>query len=161
MDDLYEKYAAHLQTVRECEIGARNASQRDRQDVADVYRRRAAELRGNLPAGAQERLRQFAVEFWGMLQAYESILSEKHGRTVKASRTRPKIKRVGIIQTTADMILNGGNEGTQGFRTLIDSGRTELAAESLVLRYPEYFAEDVLNMARGRLAARAPSSSGS
>ena len=35
-------------------------------------------------------------DFYNVLNAYEELLTQKHGRTTKAARTRQKLARVGV-----------------------------------------------------------------
>ena len=65
-----------------------NARRLEREDVYWHAFRRLCSLEGLSFDDPMER------EFYDVLNAYEELLSEKHGRTTKASRTRQKLKRV-------------------------------------------------------------------
>ncbi|PNG26411.1 hypothetical protein CR492_08365 [Methylocella silvestris] len=87
--------------------------------------------------------------FYETLGAYEQALTEKNGRTTRASRTRQKIRNKGIVGCLADWAL--APAPTEGFGMLIRTGRAELTGEYLLLRYPDRFSDKAVAAARGRL----------
>src|SRR5215467_12796988 len=68
-------------------------------------------------------------DFYATLAAYEELLTEKNGRTTRASRTRQKLKNKGVIQCLEDWAMAPG--GTDGFNLLISLGLVELTGEYL------------------------------
>jgi hypothetical protein len=90
-------------------------------------------------------------DFYAALAAYEELLSEKNGRTTRASRTRQKLKSKGVIQCLEDWAIAPG--GTDGFNLLTKLGMAELTGEHLVLKYPNRFSERAVKAASARMAA--------
>src|SRR5262249_330941 len=66
-------------------------------------------------------------ECFQTLAAYEELLTQKNGRTTKASRTRKKISKKGIEQTLEDWAV--APQPTEGFSLLIKNGLQELTGE--------------------------------
>lgn len=89
-------------------------------------------------------------DFYATLAAYEELLTEKNGRTTRASRTRQKLKNKGVIQCLEDWAMAPG--GTDGFNLLISHGMVELTGEYLVTKYPDRFSEAAVRAARARMA---------
>jgi hypothetical protein len=89
-------------------------------------------------------------DFYTTLAAYEELLTEKNGRTTRASRTRQKLKNKGVIQCLEDWAIAPG--GTDGFNLLINLGMVELTGEYLVMKYPDRFSEEAVSAAGARMA---------
>lgn len=87
-------------------------------------------------------------DFYNVLNAYEELLTEKHGRTTKAARTRQKLARVGVEQCLIDWALGAQ---TEGFKLLIEKELPELTAEYLVVKYGKRFPDEAVKAARDRL----------
>ena len=87
-------------------------------------------------------------DFYDVLNAYEELLTEKNGRTTKASRTRQKLKNKGVEQCLIDWALG---PPTEGFKLLIEKGLAELTAEYLVVKHKGRFPSEVLEAAKKRL----------
>lgn len=119
-----------------------NARRLGREDVYWNAFRRLSELEGLDLSDPLER------DFYRVLNAYEQLLTEKNGRTMKASRTRQKMMNKGVMQCLIDWAV--GNP-TEGFRLLVDKGQPELTAEYLVTKYKDRFDDDVVESARARL----------
>lgn len=92
-------------------------------------------------------------DFWKTIHAFEEILREERGKTVRLSRTRQKIDRVGVMQTLIDFAIS--KTPTDGFNMLIERGLPELTGEALVLKHRENFEPAVLAAAKSRLEAAA------
>jgi hypothetical protein len=88
-------------------------------------------------------------DFHETLAAYEQLLTDKNGRTTKASRTRQKLKNKGVIQCLEDWATSPAP--TDGFELLITKGFHELTGEFLVLKYPSRFSSKAAETARSRL----------
>ena len=88
-------------------------------------------------------------DFYNVLNAYEGLLTQKHGRTTKATRTRQKLARAGVEQCLIDWALGSP---TEGFKLLIEKGLPELTAEFLVVKYETRFPEGAVKAARERLS---------
>ena len=89
------------------------------------------------------------LEFWRAIAALEEVLRQTRGKTVRLSRTRQKIGRVGVLQTVEDLAL--APTASDGFRTLMECGLGDLTAEYIVLRYPDRFSSEAGEAARKRL----------
>ena len=87
-------------------------------------------------------------EFFHVLNAYEELLTEKHGRMTKANRTRQKLKSKGVEQCLIDWAMG---PATEGFKLLLEKGLPELTAEYLVLKYEGRFPSRAVEAARRRL----------
>lgn len=120
-----------------------NAKRLEREDVYWLAFKRLCSLEGIAYDDPLVR------DFYDVLNAYEELLTEKHGRTTKATRTRQKLKNKGVGQCLIDWAL--GNP-TDGFKLLIEKGLPELTAEYLVVKYATRFPEAAVNAARERLA---------
>ena len=119
-----------------------NARRLNREDVYRQAFKRLCSLEGLNLSDPLER------EFYDVLNAYEELLTEKNGRTTKASRTRQKLKNKGFEQCLIDWALG---PSTDGFKLLIERGVKELTAEYLVVKYERRFPPAVVEAARKRL----------
>ena len=79
----------------------------------------------------------------------EQIRSEEAGKTILLSRTRQKLKRVGVMKTLEDFATHPTS--TEGFDMLMKRSLPELTGEAIVLRHREHFAENVVSAATARL----------
>lgn len=120
-----------------------NARQLDRDDVYWRAFRRLCSLEGMQYDDPLER------DFYDVLNAYEELLTLKHGRTTKATRTRQKLVNKGVEQCLIDWALG---PPTDGFKLLIDKGLPELTAEFLVVKYETRFPPPAVEAARKRLS---------
>jgi hypothetical protein len=89
-------------------------------------------------------------DFYATLAAYEELLTEKNGRTTRASRTRQKLKNKGVIQCLEDWAI--ASVGTDGFNLLVSKGMAELTGEYLVMKYPDRFSQEAVSAASARMA---------
>ena len=83
------------------------------------------------------------------IYAFEEVLRDERGKTVRLSRTRQKIGRVGVKQTLIDFATS--KAPTDGFNMLIERGLPELTGEALVLKHSGAFDLGVQNAAKQRL----------
>jgi hypothetical protein len=89
------------------------------------------------------------AEFAAVMRALEEALTEEAGKTKRLNRTRQKLGRVGVRKTLADLALKP--QPSIGFLKLIEFGMADMSAETLVLKYRDEFAPDVVAAARSRL----------
>lgn len=111
--------------------------------VADAAFRRLIEVLPDQAPGSIEH------DFWMTIHAFEEVLRDERGKTVRLSRTRQKIGRVGVKQTLIDFATS--KAPTDGFNMLIERGLPELTGEALVLKHSESFDTEVQSAARQRL----------
>lgn len=128
---------AKLRTLRQ------NAQRLGVSEVDDAAFRRLVEI---LPEGAPGSIEH---DFWKTIHAFEEILRDERGKTVRLSRTRQKIDRVGVMRTLIDFALS--KTPTDGFNMLIERGLPELTGEALVLKHSGHFEPAVLEAAKSRL----------
>jgi hypothetical protein len=111
--------------------------------VADAAFRRLIEILPEQAPGSIEH------DFWLTIYAFEEVLRDERGKTVRLSRTRQKIARVGVKQTLIDFATS--KAPTDGFKMLIERGLPELTGEALVLKHSESFDTEVQTAAKERL----------
>ncbi len=121
-----------------------NAKRLERDDVWWEAFRRLCALEGMDQADPLHR------DFYETLAAYEELLTEKNGRTTRASRTRQKLKNKGLVQCLEDWAVSSAP--TEGFELLIQNGLAELTGEYLVLKYPDHFSDKAITAAKTRLS---------
>jgi hypothetical protein len=120
-----------------------NVKRLGRDDLYPAAFRRLCELSGQAHDDPVE------LDFWRSIAALEEILRNKHGKTVRLSRTRQKIERVGVRQTVEELALS--RKESEGFRILAEQGMGDLTAEYLVLKHAAQFAPEAVMAARARL----------
>ena len=110
-----------------------------------VRRRRSIQMRaaGRQPQTPAER------ESYEAVYAYEEALSSQKGRTIRAGRTWPMIKKSGIIGAV-ELIVTKRKE-TEGYRVLVEMGMEDMAFEAVVLRHPESFSPEAVAASDDRL----------
>lgn len=111
--------------------------------VADAAFRRLIEILPEQAPGSIEH------DFWMTIHAFEEVLRDERGKTVRLSRTRRKIGRVGVKQTLIDFATS--KAPTDGFEMLIERGLPELTGEALVLKHGKSFETEVQTAAKERL----------
>ncbi len=104
-----------------------NAKAKGRNDVYWAAFRHLCDLEGRSYNDVLEQ------DFYKMLAAYESLLTEKHGRKTKASRTRPKIDRHGFQKCLVDWV--SAKKATPGFLLLIENKMVQYTAEAVVAKH--------------------------
>jgi hypothetical protein len=140
-----EQKIAQLPTVKSCEKFAKNAEEHGRPDLAKAAHRRAVEL-GAKSHGATSEAEQECLE---AVYAYERILTEKNGRTTRATRTWQMIDRHGILPAV-ERAVNRPHE-TAGYTALLEMGLERYAFEAVILRYPELFSDEAVQHSRERM----------
>jgi len=113
--------------------------------LALAARRRAVELRA-AAHGAKTVAEREALE---AVYAYERVLFQKHGKTVRASRTWEMIKRHGIIKSVERVVTR--DVDSAGYTALASMGMKDKAFEAVVLRHPEVFSPEAQRRAADRL----------
>jgi hypothetical protein len=141
MDEMIKK----IKTSKECEIFAKNAINKNRPDLAKQAKQRAIEIKAE-NFNAKNNAEREAI---AAVYAYEEVLTLKNKRPTKASRTWPMIKKYGIIQAV-ERAVNRETE-TQGYNYLLEMGLQEYAFEAVVLRYPEFFSDECIEISKKRI----------
>jgi hypothetical protein len=118
-------------------------------------------LSNGLPQITQAaRLRLYAIlpadepgtlefDVWQSIHALEDALSNERGKTIRLSRTRQMIQRVGELQTIVKLVNK--KTPSEGFKMLVDRGMAELAFEAVALRHSNKFEGECLAKCRQRL----------
>jgi hypothetical protein len=88
-------------------------------------------------------------DFAQTLAAYEELLTDKNGRTTRASRTRQKLARKGVEQSLEDWAM--AVQPTEGFALLMDNDLKHLTGEHLVIKYSDRFSPEAVKRARERI----------
>lgn len=133
---------AKLKTVEECENFAKNASDREHPELATQARERAVQLRAE-KHGAQTSTER---------ECLEAIYALQDVRGQRANRTWEAIKRHGIIGTVERIVTRP--QVSEGFKMLEEAGLKSYAFENVVLRHPESFSAEAVEISRQRLAER-------
>ena len=128
---------AKLRTIIE------NARARGGTELADAALRRLVSITPSESPGTLEH------DFWRTVHTFEYVLTEERGQTIRLSRTRQKVDRVGVSQPLIDWALD--SKKTVGFRMLLERDMAEFTGEAIVLRHPDEFEPDVVAAARTRL----------
>ncbi|URK88011.1 hypothetical protein LP421_10550 [Rhizobium sp. RCAM05350] len=120
-----------------------NARKNGQLDVAH-----AAELRlfDTLPSATPGTLEH---DVWRSIHALEDTLTKEREKTTRLNRTRPKIAKVGELETIKALILSP--KPSEGFSMLIERKMAELTFEAVALRHRERFDAVVLDAALARL----------
>lgn len=136
---------AKLKTPRDCEVLAKNATERGRPDLAKAAKQRAVQIRAE-NYGATSDVERECIE---AVFAYEEVLSAKAGRRQPASRTWPMIERYGIIEAVERVVKR--KDDALGYTALMDMGLAEYAFEAVILRHPSAFSPQAVAQSKERL----------
>lgn len=136
--------AAKLRSLRT------NALRLKQIEVADAAFRRLCEVQPEEKFGTVEH------DFWQTIFAFEEFRSEERGRITQLSRTRQKVRRVGVRQTLIDFATS--KAPTSGFDMLIERGLPEWTGEAIIIKHAADFDDHVVAAAKARLAAVAAGS---
>lgn len=121
----------------------KNARTKGVEEVAEAAFRRLVEVLPEVKRGTVE------FDFWRTIAAFEEVLREERGKTVRLTRTRQKIVKVGVKQTLADFATDP--HVTEGFKMLMDRQMPELTGEATIIRFADDFSPEVVSAARLRL----------
>ena len=142
-----------LQTPEQCRVVMERALAQGKRDLYTAAFRRFCKLSGVAHEDPSDPRVRATFE---AIAAYEQTLHEKHGKRVKASRTRQKIAKKGVYQSLLEWAKLHGNR--PGFRSLIDANLPEFTFEAVVVRFANRFPPDVVKSCRETLKdAGAPS----
>lgn len=144
MNDLINK----LKTPRDCEVFAKNAAQRGRNDLAMQAQRRSIELKA-MTHGANSQAEKECLE---AIYAYERTLFHKNGKNTRATRTWQMLTRHGIIEAVNRTVMR--EEKTAGFKALAEMGLQDRAFEAVVVRYPALFSDEAVKRSKERILAQ-------
>lgn len=133
---------AALKTPQDCEVFARNATERGHPELGQQAHKRAVILRA-AAHGATTDVERDAI---AAVYAYEDVLSTRKGRRTRANRTWQMIHRHGVIPAVERIVQRP--DVTIGFTALAERGLQEYAFEAVVLRYPSHFTPQTV--ARGQ-----------
>jgi hypothetical protein len=124
-----------------------NAEHEGVENVAEAARRRLIEVKSatNVDSSSDP----LVLDFWKSITALEFVLSGERGKTIRLSRTRQKISRVGVQKTLYDLALKP--TPSEGYYLLHERNILDMSAEAVVIRFPDRFEEEILQAARTRL----------
>lgn len=140
-----EDRIAKFTTAEQCETFANNAITRGREDLARLAKKRAVQLRAQ-KYGAHSKAELEALE---AIYAYEEVLTVKNGKKTRASRTWPMVKTHGLIKTV-EMVVSRA-DAALGFTALQEMDMLDFAFESVVVRNPDLFSPETLEISKRRL----------
>jgi len=123
-----------------------NAARAGMSDLVLKCQIRIAELAGQTFDEELER------EFWTAVTVAEEIATQKNRRTTRLSRTRQKVRRVGVVQCLIDWALD--QHVTQGFELLVEGGYARLTGEAIVIRHADRFPTAAVESAKYKLSQR-------
>jgi hypothetical protein len=131
--------------LAEREAGRQRATQADL--AGDNYpdALQAQKLKLGLLAAKKGPVNDLEQECWGAMIAYEKFRTASH----YAARTRPIVKRVGIV-AAVHAIVSKVTEGS-GYNKRADSGMLDYAFEAVVRRHPEHFSARAVANSRQRV----------
>ncbi|WP_444897366.1 hypothetical protein [Microbulbifer sp. SSSA005] len=142
MDDIVKR----ADTIKKCENLISNAKANGREDIAKQAVERILQIRAE--AHGAETVAE--VEALQAVYAYEKVLSAKNGKSTKASRTWPMIKRHGIVGAV-ERAVNRPKE-TKGYHALVEMGLEKHAFEAVILRHPHVFSEEAIEISKQRIS---------
>ena len=134
-----------LKTVAQCEAFAKNAAERGARDLADQARVRGVQIRAEAHGATSE----VELECLRAIYAYEEVLSAEKGRRTRATRTWQMIERRGLIPAVERVVTR--RQVSAGFTALADMGLKAYAFEAVILRHPESFSSEAVEISRTRL----------
>ena len=143
--------ARTLDVIEKCDDPAalrrfmKNAKQRGGADIYNAAFQRLITVQPPAQVGT------IAHDVWRAIYAFEELLKEERGKTVRLTRTRQKIQGDGEVKTVTDLTLK--KTPSDGFLILKDHGMLELSFEALVVARAEHFPSNVVDAARSRLEA--------
>jgi hypothetical protein len=140
-----DERVAKLKSPEDCERFAKNALDRDRQDLADQAKKKAVELRAAVFGAKTEAERQCLEA----ICAHEEVLTAQNGRRTPASRTQKMLEKYGIVGAV-ERAVNGKTE-TAEYAALLKMGLQDYAFEAVVVRHPTLFSANVLARSRDRV----------
>jgi len=138
---------ARLKTLEECDQFALNMASNPA--LVRAASRRAIEI--SLATHADTS--QVTRDVWAVVYAYEEVLHIKHGRRLKAQRTRNAIANHGPIRAVENIVTQRVNED-DGFARLLVVGLAELTFEAVVLKHCSEFSLRAVEQARSKLESR-------
>ena len=129
-----------LKTQSEALQFMKNARRLGRQDSYDAAFRRYCEL------GGAEHSEKLMSDVWKAISAFEIIMTERNGKTTRASRTRQKLQKDGAKKLVSDLATRA--EPSDGFTTLVENGMADLTFEYIAIRHADEFDQEVIAAAR-------------
>jgi hypothetical protein len=140
----YNFRVLRLKNPEECESFARNV-EKGYPELAKEARCRAVELRA-VAHGVEIDAEREALE---AIYAVEEVLSQRHGKKVRAARTWQSVKRYGILQTVERTVSR--SKPTDGYAALVEMGMDNFTFEAVVLRHQTLFQPETVERAKARI----------
>ena len=121
----------------------KNAREREVDDVYDAAFQRLILVQPSAQVGT------VAHDVWRTIHAFEELLRQERGKTIRLSRTRQAITRKGEVRTVIDLVRK--RDASEGFRMLQERNLLELSFEAIVVARLGHFPTEVVEQARVRL----------
>jgi hypothetical protein len=138
--------AKRLTTTEQCDALEMNATAGGDLELAADATKRSLQIR----AAAHGEVGSVESECLQAIYAYERARSLSPGKRFRATRTWQMIQRRGVIPAVEHIVTK--SDTTMGFATLIEAGLSDHAFEAVVLRHPESFSPEAVDISRQRLA---------
>jgi hypothetical protein len=138
-----------LRTPAECEIFAKNATDRQHPELAEEARRKAL----NLQAAEHETTSPVESEAFAAVYAYELHLTRKNGRKTRATKTWAIVKSHGIIEAIQRAVSRTPDPAV--VVALRELGLNDLTFEAVVVRHQAAFDAATVELSKTRLAEAA------
>ena len=138
-----------LENIANCDDPAKlrrymkNARAQEVDDVYDAACQRLIFVHPSADVGT------VAHDVWRTIHAFEELLRQERGKTIRLSRTRQAIVREGEVRTVIDLVLK--RNASEGFRMPRERDLLELSFEAIVVPRAGHFPNDVVDRARARL----------
>ncbi|WP_176058998.1 hypothetical protein [Paraburkholderia sp. BCC1876] len=139
-----ETRIARLRNRADCIQFAKNVEAK-RPDLARAALRHAVELQVDGHVVTSPLLR----DIWGAFYAYEEALFLKHGKRVRAGRTRKSLEGRGEIDAIEAIVLKPSP--STGFAQMQAAGLLDKTFEAVVLRNPKHFSPAAVDAAKAKL----------
>jgi hypothetical protein len=136
-----------LRTPAECEIFARNATAKQRPDLALEAHRKAV----NLKVATHEAVSPLEAEGLSTVYALDALLTHQNdGKKKRATATWQAVKRYGVIEAIQKAVNR--RAATESCAALRELGLEDLAFEAFVLRHEASFTAATVKLSKERLA---------
>jgi hypothetical protein len=143
-----DKRVLALRTPDQCMGFVKNAIRLGHPNLAQEARQRAVELRALEYDTLEDAAEREAIE---AVFAYESVLTHKRGKKVRATKTWQLIKQHGILPAFERAVNRSSDANDHA--GLLELGLERFAFELVVLRHPDRFTAECVGRSKERVAS--------